>query len=591
MPTTPLDRRQFLQKLAPPHGLSRQDAIPVDIGTQSLAEASPLGSRGEVFPLDVFELPAEGPTPAPLVIGGTLTPYSGPWGKAQAAHLLRRTGFGVKKSDLDLVLGLGSADMAVAHILDVDTVPPAPPVNNYNNANFTDPVVPSGQVWLNAAFNLDAEPYRVESFRGWWYDLMLHENASIRERMTLFWHNHFATQTNKVLWGRSVYEHNQKLRAAALGNFKTLTKTVTIDGTMLLYLNGFLNTKGKPDENYARELQELFTIGKDTPQGYTEDDVVQAARVLTGWRINFADNTTYHYPLDHDFGDKQFSAFYNNTKIAGTVQGEVELDALLDMIFARPEVALYLCRKIYRWFVYYNIDATVEANIIQPLAQILRSNNYEIRPVIETLLGSQHFFEAAQTGCFIKTPLDAVLGTLREFNTTIPVGTVPFNHLNLQYQLSLFMGSMGMIPGDPPNVAGWQAFRQTPQFYRIWANGDTLRNRNALTDVLTFYFLDADGDHLAIDPLAFAAQFATPGDPVALVKQITELLLPQPLSATKLFLLKSVLLSGLPTDAYWTTAWAVYTSNPTDPMAVQTVLSRLKNLLYYVMRLPEFQLA
>lgn len=248
---------------------------------------------------------------------GTLEPYQGPWGRAQAAHLLRRTGFGVKKSDLDLILSL-DLNAAVDKILTPPASVPAPPVNNYNNPDLTDPDVPEGETWINAPYSDSAEGHRIESWRGWWYDLMLVEEASILERMTLFWHNHFATQTEIVFWGKAIYKYNSKLRAHALGNFKELTKVITTDVMMLYYLNGYLNKKDAPDENYARELQELFTVGKDGGQQFTEDDVIAAARVLTGWRINFETAESYHFPIEHDFENKQFSAFYDNTVVQGS---------------------------------------------------------------------------------------------------------------------------------------------------------------------------------------------------------------------------------------------------------------------------------
>ena len=551
---------------------------------------SKLGAANMLFPFAPQELPEVPPPAEKITLLGGLNPYNGAWGYAQAAHLLRRTGFGLKKSEVDTLLAM-NMNTAVNKVLSVPANPPAPPLNNYNNTDYTDPNIPLGQTWTTAAYNLDAEGYRIESWRGWWYDLMLTQNTSILERMTLFWHNHFSTQTEIVYWGRSAYEYNQLLRAKALGNFKALTKAVTTEGMMLLYLNGFLNTKGAPDENYARELQELFTVGKEGAQQYTEDDVVAAARVLTGWRINFpTDNSTYHYPVDHDFNDKQFSAFYNNTVIPGSVDGEAELDALLDMIFARPEVAAFICRKIYRWFVYYHIDDNAEQNVIQPLADIFRNNNYDIKPVMEALLKSEHFFEAAQTGCFIKTPVDVAIGTMRTFNLTIPAST-PWDQLVMQFYLSTYLSNMSMLPGDPPNVAGWQPFRQTPQYYRLWINGDTLRNRNLFTDVMTAYYVETQNDRLSIDLLAFASQFNNPSEPAVLVDDITKLLLPQPLSATKKFLLKSILLSGLPNDGYWTAAWNAYSADPSNPMVQDVVKTRLLAMHLYLMRLPEFQLA
>jgi uncharacterized protein (DUF1800 family) len=578
MPVSTMTRRAFFR------GKSENAPAPL------LNTKSKLGSATMLFPIPPQALPDVPPPAERITLLGGLTPYNGPWGYAQAAHLLRRTSFGLKKSDLDALIPL-TMDSAVNTMLTVATNPPAPPVNNYNNPEFTDPVVPLGQTWINQPYELEAEGYRIESWRGWWYDRMLQQNTSILERMTLFWHNHFATQTEIVYWGRSVYEMNQLLRENALGNFKQLVKAVTTEGMMLVYLNGYLNTKGAPDENYARELQELFTIGKEGAQQYTEDDVVAAARVLTGWKINFpTNNNTYHYPVDHDFDNKQFSSFYNNTVIQGSVDGNAELDAMLDMIFERPEVAEFICRKLYRWFIYYNIDDNAEQNIIQPLATIFRANNYEIKPVLEALLKSEHFFEAAQTGCFIKTPVDIAIGTLRTFNVNIPDST-PWDEFVGRYYLSAYLGNMSMLPGDPPNVAGWQPFRQTPQYYRAWINGDTLRNRNLFTDILTAYYLETPNDQITIDLLAFAGQFSDPGNPVTLVEDITKLLFPLPLSATKKFLLKSILLSNLPLDSYWTAAWNAYVSNPNDPMVQEVVKSRLLAMHLYMTRLAEYQLA
>ena len=375
-----------------------------------------------------------------------------------------------------------------------------------------------------------------------------------------------------------------------MGNYKEMVKQVSIDPMMLFYLNGYLNEKDAPDENYARELQELFTAGKDNGQGYSEEDVFQAARVLTGWRINFDDSTTYFQWQEHDLGDKQFSAYYNNTVISGSADGEAELDALLDMIFANEDVALFICRKIYRWFIYYNITEEVEQDVIQPLAQVFRDNNYDILPVMETLLKSEHFYDAVNTGCFIKTPVDMVIGTLRNFNLKID-GSTLWDEFVMEYIVGVLMFDMQMLPGDPPNVAGWQAFRQSPQYYRMWINGDTARNRNIFTDIMTFAALESDNDELKIDHIAFAAQFDAPHDPAQLIEDMTLLLLPQPLSEEKKDLLKSILLTGLPNDSYWTTAWFDYIANPNDPMSFEVVNVRLATLHRHVLRLAEYQLA
>ncbi|MBV6440129.1 MAG: hypothetical protein EPGJADBJ_01791 [Saprospiraceae bacterium] len=528
-----------------------------------------------------------------FTLSGDLTPYSGPWGPEQAAHLLRRVTFGVKKSQLDQLVALGSAEAAVDFVLDVPQTPPAPPVNNYNNpqANppYIDPAVPLGQAWVNAPYNLDFEGVRIESWRGWWLDRMLHSEANIQEKMTLFWHNHFATRTDAAFFGRFSYLYNATLRQHALGNFREFVKAVTLDPCMLVFLNGFLNSVAAPDENYARELQELFTVGKDSPVTYSEDDVVAAARVLTGWRINFANATTYFDPNAHDTGFKVFSGYYNNTVIQGSSNGEQELDALLAMIFQKEDVAKFICRKIYRFFLYYKIDATIETDIIEPLAQIFRDNNYEIRPVMAALLNSEHFFDAYNKGCFIKTPLDLVLGVLRNFNKEIPTPT-PLDEYTLRLQINYFCGGMQLLPGDPPNVAGWQAFRQSPTYYRDWINADTMRNRNLLTDLLSFAVLAGNAD-LQLDHVAFAAQFPNPGDPNLLIDDTLRILLPMEVSAAKKQFLKSILLSNQSNDFYWTAAWLAYVANPGNQMAYQTVWFRLASMHKYIMNLAEYQLA
>lgn len=579
MTVSTLDRRSFFRKFRKPTPQMEREGI--------------FGKAKYLMPFKAQELPLVPPPATTITINGGLDPYTGPWDYEQAAHLLRRTCFGMKKSDVELLMSM-SMEEAVEHLLNYDDTAPDPPINNYNYDDpmepIFDPDVPSGETWVNADYNDEVEGYRIESFRGWWVNLMINQEPSIREKMTLFWHNHFATQTESVFYGKTNYQHNTKLRANALGNFKELTKIVTLDPMMLYYLNGFLNHKDAPDENYARELQELFTIGKDNPDQYTEDDVYQAARVLTGWRVNPIPNELFFNWLEHDTGDKQFSEFYDNTVINGSADGDAELNALLDMIFAKDEVATFICRKIYRWFIYYDITEQAEQDVILPLAQIFRDNDYDVKPVMDTLLKSEHFFDALNKGCFIKTPVDHVVGTLRSFNLQLE-GSTLWDEFVFQYLMSIMMANMQMLPGDPPNVAGWQAFRQAPQYYRMWINGDTARNRNFFTDVLSAFYFESDNDQLKIDHIAFVSQFDAPEDPVQLIEDVTQLLLPQPISQTKKILLKSILLSGLPNDSYWTNAWFDYQTNPNDPMSFEVVNVRLTILHKYVMNLAEYQLA
>jgi len=571
-----LSRRQFLKKTTPNTSGVRIEHFPLE--------------QPSVSTEDLFKTGAIDGLGGEITLQGGLDPYAGPWTRAEAAHLLRRTTFGLKQAHLDQMLALGSAEAAVDAVLTVPGGTPDPPINNYNNAAYTDPDVPAGQTWINAPINVAAEGYRKESWRGWWLNRMVEGGPNIQEKMTLFWHNHFATEAESLFWARPIYRHNQLLRTNALGNFKAFVRAVTIDPFMLYYLNGLLNDKSAPDQNYARELQELFTVGKDSPSTYTQDDVVAAARVLTGWRVNPLTGDTFFLPTAHDAGFKVFSTFYNNTVIQGSLNGNVELDALLNMIFQKQEVSLFICRKIYRFFVYYKIDAEVEANVIVPMAEIFRNNNYEILPVMRALLLSEHFYDAVNKGCMIKNPLDMVVGLLRNYNLSLP-GPTLFDQYFIRLSINFFCGGMQMLPGDPPNVAGWQAYRQAPTYYRTWISSDTIRNRNVLTDVMSFLGVDVGTDKLIIDHVAFAAQFSEPSDPNKLVDDVVALLHPMPISDDKKLVMKSILLSGQQSDHYWTDAWYAYVNNPGDPMAYQTVWFRLASLHKHVMNLAEFQLA
>ena len=525
-----------------------------------------------------------------------LTPYAGAWTDVQMMHLLRRTLFGVSKSDYDFFKSK-TMIQSVDYLLTVPTVAPSPPLNHYslNNSNLADADVPYGQTWVNAAANPNLEFPRIQSLKYWWVGLMINQDKNILEKMTLFWHNHFSTETNTVVDSRYLYKHHALLRSMALGNFKELVKQVSIDPAMLTYLNGETNTKTSPNENYARELQELFTIGKFLAVHYSEDDVKQAAKVLSGWRNNRVGISSFFDSTKHDSTNKTFSAFYNNTLITGKTginAGMDELNDLLSMLFSQAELAKNICRKLYRYFVYYVIDDTIETNIITPLATLFRNNNYDIKPVLNALLKSEHFYDSLNMACMIKQPMDHVIGLARQTNLTFPAAAGNTQQLYFQWQ---FMQQYGLILnqdiGDPPNVAGWPAFYESPQYYELWINSDSLPKRNTLCDYLIYVGYTRLNYKLIIDCIGFVSQFSTPGIPDALIDQLTGLIYPVSLSSTaKTFIKTSFLLSGQNADHYWTDAWNAYVANPTDAAAKSTVNTRLQALLKYLMGQAEYQL-
>jgi hypothetical protein len=223
-------------------------------------------------------------------VTGTLLPYTGSWTQAEVIHLLRRTTFGVKPGDIQTLLAM-TPGAAVDYLFsNAPTSAPTPPLNNYYNGGYIDPTgVQPEQTWVNAAYgDGTVNGKRRQSLKAWWMGLIINQNLSILEKMVFFWHNHFATETAVIGDMRAAYLHHAMLRANALGNFKNLLTQVTKDPGMLIYLNGYVNTSAAPDENYGRELQELFTVSKHNIPNYIEDDVKAAARVLTGWQVDYS---------------------------------------------------------------------------------------------------------------------------------------------------------------------------------------------------------------------------------------------------------------------------------------------------------------
>jgi uncharacterized protein (DUF1800 family) len=404
-----------------------------------------------------------------------------------------------------------------------------------------------------------------------------------------------------------MYKQLDLFRRNALGNFKALTKLVSLDPAMLRYLNGDTSIVGHANENYGRELQELFTIGKgpEIAQGnytnFTEQDVQAAARVLTGY-TDIGYRVTANATIDstftasrHDSTNKQFSSAYGNAVITGRggVDGAKELDDLLNMIFAQTDadgvgrVAKYICRKFYRWFVYYDIDATAEQNVIVPLARIMMANNYEVQPVLDALFRSANFYDDINIGCVIKNPVDFIVGTVRQLGIALPPLTDtsyyrPFNDLrsraaNLQMNLL-----------DPPNVAGWEAYYQVPDFYELWISTSTLPLRGQFTDLL---FTGVSG--LTLDRLVFAKTMGTPGDPFKLIADLADALCPIPLTQSqKDYLMYNAMGLKLMDEYEWTSVWNAYWAPGGQTTANKNnALKSLDPLLKFMFRMAEFQLS
>lgn len=454
-----------------------------------------------------------------------LLPQSGTLGLQRAAHLLRRAAFGATHAQINYFSGLSAAQAINA--LFGNTLPPAPA-----------PVDPeTGTTWTDGPTDPDRELEYQELFVRWYLGRVLGSGdpepvalaTSAREKIVFFMHSYFTTMRRKVVSGRALYYQNALFRSFALDSqddplgprdFRTLVKKVSLDNAMMRFLDGSGNVKGSPNENYAREMLELYTIGRGlegsnppaTEPGdyihYTEQDVRAAANVLTGYQFDetfsnidpetglptcvIRGNGGAH---EQDDSLKVFSARFDNQQIsqnpalmAGTEPTwesmTDELDQLVAMIFGKRETALHVCRKLYRYYVHYDITPELDADIISAMADVFIASGYRIQPVIEALLTSTHFFESLggveddKFGGIIKSPLEIIAGTFTLLEVQIPnQQTQPVEFNELAGDLLRLVERQGMELYEPNEVAGYAAYHQFPKFNRNWITTNYLVQR------------------------------------------------------------------------------------------------------------------
>jgi uncharacterized protein (DUF1800 family) len=518
--------------------------------------------------------------------------YTGSFGKDEKKHLLSRTLFGHTLKNLKEIQNL-NLDQTIA-LLFAESPVIDPPLNHYEAQNADTTGIPLGKTWIKAAYGDGTiNSRRVTSLRGWWTRNMHLQTLNVKEKLILFWHNHFATELPDYDDARFGFAYQDAMRTYATGDFKKMVKAMTLDPAMLLYLNGHRNTKAAPDENYARELQELFTLGKGPNSKYTEDDVKAAAKVLTGFRAD-RDKVGYLFqPANHDTGDKTFSAFYGNKVIKGKtgVDGEKELDELIDMIFTQTEVSKFIIRRLYSFYFYYDITPDIEDKFITPLATIFRQNNYQLAPTLKAMFSSKHFFDLNLRGAMIKSPIDHVISALRILNPEFPKETMLYEYVTIYRDMAAEADKAQQILTAPPNVAGWPAYYQEPVFHEIWINSTTLMQRVRYTDTLINKGFKKNNESITFNPIAFLKTLDNPQDPIKLVDELEFHFLHSKIDPTLKKQLKTdFLLSGQTLDSYWTELWneSVKTPNNTN---ITMVTSRINKLLTYITGLPEYQLS
>ncbi len=510
--------------------------------------------------------------------------YDGEWSSVQTLHLLKRTLFGVTPEEFSNFAPL-NLQQSLDKLIQESTIL-SPPINDYSfDPQYQDEDIEIGDPWIEApAGKLDE--IRIQSLKAWMVGNILSQGSTIHEKMVLFWHNLLVTQFIGVMLPKASWQYCEMLHENALGSYRNLIKRITIDPSMLYYLNGGWNKKEAPDENYARELQELFCLGKGPDSRYTEEDVRSAARVLTGWYVpndqvnGFGALRSQFIEQRHDSDDKRFSDFYGNAIITGRKgkEGANETDELIDLILNQEETSRYICRRLFNFFVDPIITEDIEDNVIRPLAKVFRDSDFEIIPVLKVLFSSEVFYDKAFLGATIKTPADSLLGLCRTLGWKQEAGL--YERFLQNTELLEAMSRCGMELGEPPSVAGWKAFYQEPSFDKLWITTQSIQTRSFYQD----YIINS------VDLTEFVRQFDTPEDPRLLIIKSAELLLGIELDDGVISELISALLAGQQNELYWTSAWKQFVSDPGNVENKGIVEVRLKSLYKAMIHLEEYQL-
>ncbi len=372
-----------------------------------------------------------------------------PMGFDEARHLLNRTSFAANVDDISAFSKLTRAqavDQLLAWTASNKVTTPAPAwINDFESPRrLRSMSEEQRKLFQRELFEKGAE------LRGWWMTEMLTTPSPLTEKMVLFWHNHFVSSLQKVRSPVLMYRQHLLLRKHALGYFGDMLHEVSKDPAMVVYLDNASNRKAQPNENFAREVMELFTLGEGN---YSEKDIKEAARAFTGWSVDPDSGEFVSRALIHDDGVKT---------VLGR-SGNFDGDAVLDILLAQPQTAEFIVAKLWREFV-SPVPDTVE---IKRIARMFRDNRYNIKVALRALLTSDAFYAPQNRAVLIKSPVELIVGTLRQFR--FETGEVlPFVLVSRQLGQDLFA---------PPNVKGWPGGE-------AWINSATLLQRKQILERL-----------------------------------------------------------------------------------------------------------
>ena len=466
-----------------------------------------------------------------------------PWDKKRVLHLYRRIGFGANIDEVNDALSTTPSEL-IDNLLDEAFALPEPAapywgdwtMEDYENAN-------NGE--------LDYEHF-IELVTRWLKEMF---NQSVRSKIALFWHNHFVTQEEVYSCNGYMWSYYHLLHKHALGNFKSFVTEMSKNPAMLVYLNGNQNIADEPNENYARELMELFTMGVNN--GYTQDDIVEVSKALTGWKASdYLCTPAYFEPDDFD----------NGQKIIFGETGNWNFDDVHNLIFEHREaqVAQYICGKIYSHFVYPEIDPIV----VNELASVFIDNDWDILPVLKTLFKSDHFFEDKFIGAGIKSPFENFITLI---NCT--VSNLDDQLREDAYEFIYYRcNDLGQSLFNPVNVAGWPG-------HRTWINENTITKRWNETESVLSWYLNENTRPQYRNIAKTLSDNSSDADYVTRV--LTEHYLGRPLDDR---LHQAALLyfkADIPENYFEQNIWN---------LNFEEVPDQVINLLYFLTRLPEYQL-
>lgn len=397
-------------------------------------------------------------------IAGAARAAPSPLQDEQVRHLLLRTGFEPTDAEIADLAGQSAAAAVQALLRAAKAARPRHP--------FDESLDGPGSQQVGGLSPEDRKAARREQVREgmdikrWWFREMIESPTPLAERMTLFWHGHFATSQQKVVRAGAMWRQHVLLRSQALGSFRDLLHGIGRDPAMLVYLDGARSRRGAPNENFAREVMELFVLGEATRGGgYTEQDIREAARAFTGWSV---DRETFEFrlrPAFHDAGEK--------TVLGRT--GAFDGDGILDILLDQPAAGRFISAKLWREFV----SPEPDAREVERLGARFRAGGYDIASLIGDLLMTDAFWDPANRAALVKSPVELVVGAVRQLGVS-PPDTRP---------LVLKCAQLGQNLLVPPNVKGWPG-------YNDWIDATTLIERKRLGEQLAMA-MQADGGRAA----------------------------------------------------------------------------------------------